>query len=260
MEIMFNCRSLLVFGRPNTAMTNGKTMPASNPKHLRVRSGVQADLARMIASGAVEPGHNLPTEAELSVQFGVSRTVVREAIKGLEAKYLVRSRARVGTIVLPREDWALLDAEVLDWVADYLDVAQFGDAVLEARRAIEPAAAELACARASLADLAEVEKALDAMDGAGGDPEAFTRADLAFHEALLRASHNPVFLQFIHSIRAGLNLMLLASNKSVDDYSRTVASHRALLNALVSRDKGLAREASLMLLQHAADDFKKLQA
>lgn len=234
-------------------------MQASRQKRPRVRSDIQADLARMIASGAVLPGQNLPSEAELSLRFGVSRTVVREAIKGLEAKYLVRSRPRVGTIVLPREDWALLDAEVLGWVADYLDVAQFADAVLEARRAIEPAAAELACSRASLADLAEVERALDAMAAAGGDPDSFTQADLAFHEALLRASHNPVFLQFIHSIRAGLNLMLLASNKSVDDYSRTVSTHRTLLDALVARDRSRARDASLMLLQHATDDLAKLK-
>ena len=234
-------------------------MQADSTKRPRVRGDIQADLARMIASGAVRPGQNLPSEAELSLQFGVSRTVVREAIKGLEAKYLVRSRPRVGTVVLPRDEWALLDAEVLVWLADYLDATQFADAVLEARRAIEPAAAELACARASLSDLAEVEKALTAMDQAGGDPEIFTRADLAFHEALLRASHNPVFMQFIHSIRAGLNLMLLASNKSVDDYSRTVASHRALLAALVAPDASRAREASLMLLQHATDDLGKMK-
>lgn len=235
-------------------------MRASSLKRPRVRSDIQADLARMIASGAVLPGQNLPSEAELSLQFGVSRTVVREAIKGLEAKYLVRSRPRVGTIVLPREDWALLDAEVLDWVIDYLDVMEFADAVLEARRAIEPAAAELACARASLADLALIETALKGMADAGGDPDAFTLADLAFHEALLRASHNPVFLQFIHSIRAGFNLMLLASNKSVDDFTRTVSTHRVLLDALVARDKTRAREASLLLLQHATDDLGRARS
>lgn len=230
-------------------------MQATSPRRPRVRNDIQADLARMIASGAVIPGQNLPSEAELSLQFGVSRTVVREAIKGLEAKHLVRSRPRVGTIVLPREDWALLDAEVLHWVADYLDVAEFADSVLEARRAIEPAAAELACKRASLADLSHIEAAVNDMARAGNDPEAFTRADLAFHEALLRASHNAVFLQFIHSIRAGLNLMLLASNKSVDDFSRTVASHRALLDALVARDIDRSRECSLTLIQHAMDDL-----
>lgn len=230
-------------------------MNATGQKRPRVRGDIQSDLARMIAAGDVPPGQNLPSEAELSVRFGVSRTVVREAIKGLEAKYMVRSRPRVGTVVLPREEWALLDAEVLGWVADYLDVAAFADAVLEARRAIEPAAAELACARASLADLAQIEKALDEMKAAGGDPDTFTRADLAFHEALLRASRNPVFMQFIHSIRAGLNLMLLASNKSVDDYTRTVASHRALLDALAARDAGAARQASMNILQRASEDL-----
>lgn len=230
-------------------------MQSTSQKRPRVRTDIQADLARMIAAGDVLPGQKLPSEAELSLQFGVSRTVVREAIKGLEAKHLIRSRARVGTVVLPREEWALLDAEVLGWIADYLDVAQFANSVLEARHAIEPAAAELACARASLADLAQIETALDQMQRAGGDPEAFTRADLAFHVALLRASHNPVFMQFIHSISAGLNLMLLASNKSVDDYTRTVASHRALLDALVSRDPVASRQASMNILRRAEADL-----
>lgn len=228
-------------------------------KRPRVRGDIQAELARMIAKGDVPPGGNLPSEAELSLRFGVSRTVVREAIKGLEAKYLVRSRPRVGTSVLPREEWALLDAEVLAWVGDLLDVMQFADAVLEARRAIEPAAAELACARANLSDLAQIEKALNEMAGANGDPEAFTRADLAFHEALLRSCHNPVFQQFIHSIRAGLGLMLLASNKSVDDYTRTVESHRALLDKLVLRDPVAARQASLNILSHAAHDLHTIR-
>ena len=230
-------------------------MPPSSQKRPRVRSDIQADLAQMIASGDVPAGQTLPSEAELALRFGVSRTVVREAIKGLEAKYMVRSRPRVGTVVLPRDEWALLDAEVLGWVSEYLDVMRFAEEVLEARRAIEPAAAALACARASLSDLARIEQALDGMRQAGGDPDLFTRADLAFHEALLRASHNQVFLQFIHSIRAGLNLMLLASNKSVDDYTRTVASHKALLDAMVARDPEAARRASMAILERAEVDL-----
>ncbi|MCA0270704.1 MAG: FadR family transcriptional regulator [Proteobacteria bacterium] len=231
-------------------------MSPTKPKRPRVKNDIQASIARSIASGEFPAGQNLPPESELSERFGVSRTALREAIKGLEAKHMLRSKPRVGTLVLPQDDWALLDQEVLGWVSDHLDVTSFVDAILEARRAIEPEAAALACRRASLSDLAQVETALNGMQAAGSNAIAFTEADLAFHEALLQASHNPVLRQFIHSVEAGLNLMLLTSNKSVDDYSRTVDFHRRLLDAMVARNEDAARAASLALLDRAGIDLQ----
>ncbi|MDO5643195.1 MAG: FadR/GntR family transcriptional regulator [Paracoccus sp. (in: a-proteobacteria)] len=230
------------------------------PKRPRVHNDLQASIARLIATGEFPAGRNLPPEAELTQRFGVSRTALREAIKGLEAKFMLRSKPRVGTVVLPQEEWSLLDQQVLGWVADHLDISGFVDDVLEARQAIEPAAAVLACRRATLSDLAGIERALLAMAGAGNDPIAFTDADLAFHEALLHASHNRVFTQFIHSVGAGLNMMLLASNKSVEDYSRTVASHRRLLDALIARNETAATAASLALIDGARADLEAARA
>ncbi len=226
----------------------------------RVKGDIQARLAGSLARGEIAAGESLPSEVELCARYGVSRTALREAIKGLEAKGMLRSRPRVGTFALPREEWALLDGEVLSWVAELLDVEEFTDAVLEARRAIEPAAAVLACKRANLADLARIEAALVGMERAGGNPEAFTEADLAFHEAVLRASHNLVFVRFVHTIRAGLNLMLLASNKSVEDYTRTVERHRALLDALVLRDEEASFSASVAILRTASEDLAAQRA
>lgn len=232
-------------------------MATRTAKRPRVRSDLQAGLARLIVTGEIPAGQNLPPEAELTQRFGVSRTALREAIKGLEAKFMLRSKPRVGTVVLAQEEWSLLDQDVLGWLADHQDVSGFVDDVLEARRAIEPAAAALACQRATLSDLARIEEALTGMDSAGNDPIAFTEADLAFHEALLRASHNRVFIQFIHSIETGLNMMLLASNRSVDDYSRTVKSHRSLLDALIARDEAAATAASLSMLVRAKQDLQR---
>lgn len=235
-------------------------MSEERSRRPRVKGDIQAKLAGSLARGEIAAGESLPPEVELCARYGVSRTALREAIKGLEAKGMLRSRPRVGTFALPREEWALLDGEVLGWVAEMLDVEEFTDAVLEARRAIEPAAAVLACKRASLADLARIEEALLGMERAGGDPDAFTEADLAFHEAVLRASHNFVFIRFVHTIRAGLNLMLLASNKSVEDYTRTVERHRALLDALVARDEATTFSASMAILSTASDDLAAKRA
>lgn len=226
-------------------------------KRPRVRNDIQKKLARMIAEGDFAPGDFLPAEAMLARTFEVSRTALREAIKGLEAKFMVRSRPRVGTIVLPREDWAILDPDVLGWIADLLDVDAFIETVLEARQAIEPAAAQLACRRAKLTDLAAIETALETMKVSMHDAQAFTDADLAFHEALLLSSHNPVFAQLIHSIRAGLNLMLLTSNRSVEDYSITITTHQALLDALIKRDVRAAEKASLAIVDRARSDLRR---
>lgn len=220
-------------------------------KRPRVKSSIQASLARSVASGEVPVGRCLPTEAELCTQYGVSRTALREAIKGLEAKGMLRSKPRIGTFVLPREEWAILDADVLEWISDLLDQEAFVDAVLEARHAIEPAAAALACSHASLADLSRIEDAINGMEQSTQNPDAFTEADLAFHEALLRASHNMVFLRLIHSVRAGLRQMLSKANHSVDDYSRTIGDHRALLEAMVARDEVRAANAARRIIDAA---------
>ena len=244
-------------GTTNAGKGPWSRMNPDDSKRPRVRNSLQAKIARLIATGAFPEGQTLPNEADLTVRFGVSRTALREAIKGLEAKFMLRSKPRVGTVVRPQEEWSLLDQDVLTWVAEYLDEDEFLDSVLEARRAIEPAAAALACRRASLADLARIEAALDGMASAGGNAIAFTEADMAFHEALLRASHNRVFKQFIHSIETALNMMLLASNKSVDDFTRTVESHQRVLDALIARNESAAMAACLALLDSASEDLRR---
>src|SRR4026209_1293429 len=75
-------------------------------------------LGQWIVQGGVMPGQALPTEPEIAAQFSVSKTVVREAIRGLAAKGMVQARTRLGTGVLPREHWHVLDPDVLSWQLD----------------------------------------------------------------------------------------------------------------------------------------------
>src|SRR4051795_9928523 len=126
-----------------------------------VRVGLQEQLVRRLALRILrrdlEPGDVLPPEDALAVEFGVSRNVVREAIKAIAAKGLVKGRPRTGTQVLPRTRWNLLDDELLDWQYELEHDPAFLRNVCELRLAIEPLAARLAAARASQADLAELE-------------------------------------------------------------------------------------------------------
>ena len=99
------------------------------------------DLGCRILAGEVKPGDPLPQEWTLCDQMGVSRTVVREAIKSLAAKGLVESRAKRGTIVRPARVWNYLDPEVLDWQARADVDGRHLFHLTELRQTIEPPAA-----------------------------------------------------------------------------------------------------------------------
>ncbi|BEL04430.1 FadR/GntR family transcriptional regulator [Actinoplanes sichuanensis] len=163
-------------------------------------------LGTSIVTGELPPDADVDPVA-LESRFGVSRTAVREALRVLSAKGLVGARPRRGTFVAPREQWALLDPDVLRWrFADRVD-AVFLDELGEVRLTIEPTAARLAATRRTDRDLADLEDALAAMRAAGEkDADEQVAADLAFHDALLRAAHNELLLQMSVVIEVGLRL------------------------------------------------------
>src|SRR5712692_3135820 len=113
-------------------------------------------IGRRIVRGDLRPGDLLPAEPEL----GASRTVVREATKVLAAKGLVESRPKTGTRVRPRDQWNLLYPDVLAWQQEGAADDDLLRKLTEVRRVIEPAAAELAAARADARDIAALERAL----------------------------------------------------------------------------------------------------
>ncbi len=232
--------------------------PPARRKRPRVARDVVAALARAIASGRHAERATLPSEAALCAEFGVSRTVIREALKTLESKGLLRGKPRVGTVVRDRADWNLLDADLIDWMgADLIDTALLA-AILEARETMEPAAAALAAVRAAPEEIAALGEALDRM-GAATDRGAFTIADVAFHTGLLKASHNPVFARFAAIIEAGLMRALDASARAPGArIDRALSLHRRLVEAIAAHDQDAARAASLAILDLARSDLARL--
>jgi len=230
---------------------------ASGPslRRPRVRHAVTAAIGADICGGRHPPGTVLPRESDLCAAYGVSRTVVRESLKVLETKGLVRGRPRIGTVVCDRAEWNVLDAQILEWMGpEVLSVDLLG-AILEARRTVEPAAAGLAAERASTQEIADLERACDEMTAAAGDLEAFTAADARFHEMLLRASHNQVFRQLSSIIHAALSHALHVSNRAATERGEALAVHRELVDALRLRDGARARACSLRILDLAARDL-----
>lgn len=221
----------------------------------RVGRNVTAGIAQKICTGLYPAGSALPRENDLCDLYGVSRTVIRESLKTLESKGLVRSKPRIGTTVCERDDWNILDPDLLGWMGPHITDFSVLDCIIEARRTIEPAAAEYAASRASVQEIADLDAAWRQMRDAGNDPERFTEADVAFHTLLLNASHNQVFRRLSSAIHAALKYTLHASNIAAESRDEAIVAHGALVEALRMRDGAGARRCSNHLLDLAVRDL-----
>ena len=145
-------------------------------------------IQEMIFRGELELGDRLPSEAELCEQFGVSRTVIREAVRTLEAKGLLVSQSGSGTYVR-----GIQSEDVVDSIGMYIitrDKPISHAKLMEVRRVLEVQIAGLAAERATPESLEELDRLISKMDGARDDPRAFAQFDLEFHVALARATGN----------------------------------------------------------------------
>jgi GntR family galactonate operon transcriptional repressor len=216
-------------------------------------------LARRVLSGEIPEGATLDMAA-LQSELDVSLTALRESLKVLAAKGMVDARQKRGTFVRPRSDWNLLDADVLRWQFSGNKGTGADPALLrnlgEVRGIIEPAAVRLAAARRTDADLQALESALTAMGKEGGASDA-VEADLAFHRALLAATHNELLERMEMVIESGLAQrdQLVHSAPHSED---PVPSHRAVLDAVRDRDPDAAESAMRALLDQATRDLDKL--
>ena len=158
-------------------------------------------LGYRISAGTYKEGETLPIEQELANSLEVGRNSLREAVKVLSGKGLLSTAPRSGTKVRPRGEWNMLDPDVLKWHADPEIASQaFMLDLIELRRIIEPKAAELAAVRGTKADVANILAAYEVMADAGTNGQQRLEADIEFHTAILKASHNEVLAHFKHAI------------------------------------------------------------
>jgi Transcriptional regulators len=219
------------------------TLSGRNPAR-NLHSDVLWELGFAIVSGHYPQGSILPSDSELLERFGVSRTVLREALKTLAAKGLIEARARIGTRVLPRGRWNLFDADVLAWHFELGPDIAFLRSLAEVRIGIEIEAAALAAERASPEQAEAMIACVDRMAGAE-NPADFARHDLEFHRAVAEASGNP----FMASISALVEMALTAAftiSSPVNDPAAlavTVGVHRRIAEAIRDRNATAARAA-----------------
>ncbi|HEY3630494.1 MAG TPA: FadR/GntR family transcriptional regulator [Jatrophihabitantaceae bacterium] len=213
-------------------------------------------LGSRIVHGHYAPGRSLPPD-ELEQEFGISKTVLREALRVLAAKGLVDSRQKRGTVVRPREDWKLLDADLLRWQGGEPDTA-FLENLAEVRGIVEPAGARLAATRRTDDDLAALRAALQVMADAGSDARAVVEADLAFHRALLDSAHNELLSRMEVVIEAGLRARDQLVHQG-EHWPDSVPAHQAVLDAIEAGDGIAAATAVDTLLEQASVDIRKVK-
>ena len=217
-------------------------------------------LGQAILSGQYAVGASLPPEPSLCEALGVSRTVVREAIKSLVAKGLLSTGPKVGTRVLPDAHWNWFDPDVVAWQARCGLTPEFLKDLQELRHVVEPAAVRLAAERATSDDIAYIEAAYAGMKLAveqGGD---YVTHDLRFHGGLLQASHNRMLVQMSKALNALLRTSFEISTRIQDGSKTSLPLHRAVLDAVIARHPAKAERAVKVLIEGARQDIEQVLA
>ena len=217
----------------------------------RLYEQIVQQIEQSILKGALKPGDQLPAERELALQFGVSRTAVREAVKALREKGLVEAYSGRGTFVTDGRSQAIRQS--LDLMAKigqpdgYVHLA-------EMRAILEPEIAALATTRIEEQHLAAMREAVAVMDRSLQDADSYIEADLDFHLALAEAVANPLILSLTDSIVGVLREQRIRIFNVDGGPERGQFHHKHILAAVEQRDAEKAREAMRAHLQQIRED------
>jgi len=208
------------------------------------------ELVNDILSGTYPPHAPLPSETELAERTGVSRLTVREAIKALAAKSVVRVEQGRGTFVNPSDRWSVLDPVLLIARSSQgEDRLALPRKLIEARRVVEVAVAELAAERRSALDLEHMETALAAMRAAAAanDTATFVAADIAFHQQVLDAAGNTFLASLFDPLSRILQLTRHQTSAHAPVREHAIEHHQRILDAV---RRGTPTTAGRMMRDH----------
>lgn len=199
----------------------------------------------------------LPSEAELGERFDVSRVTVREAIKTLQARGVVRVESGRGSFVQPLARWTSLSA-VLAATSASAD-ASAAEQLIELRRIFETGAAALAAERAQDTEVGAIAADLASMREAhrADDLDAFVAADLSFHDRILSASRNPFLRVMFAPLTEVLSERRAQTSRVRVIQEHAIAEHERVLEAIRSGDADAARRAMDGHMQQTLDDLRQ---
>jgi len=216
---------------------------------------VTQELLDSIVEGRLRSGQRLPSERDLSEQFGVSRTVIREAVRGLEAKGVVRVQSGRGVEVA-----AVTSAQVSETFDLFVKGQQIKDHVqpddiAEVREMLELKIVKVACERATDEDLRALETAFDAIERAKSSEDVADR-DGDFHMAIALATNNPLLAALLESVNATIRSVRQESLRRPGRKGEAQEQHRAVLTRLLERDSEGAIEAMSKHLVDSKEYYK----
>jgi DNA-binding FadR family transcriptional regulator len=180
----------------------GAAIPGWTRRPANLATAVTAELVQRVVRGTYAPGTALPPEPVLCETFSVSRTVIREAVKVLQEKGLVRVRQGAGTTVTPMAQWNMLDELVLAAaVAEDESLAILDDLVVT-RRLLESDMAQVAARTAGQDTLDRLRALVDRMDELVGDTATYEEHDRLFHDTIMQASGNRIARGVVRSLES----------------------------------------------------------
>lgn len=224
----------------------------NSPKH-NLTHQLTHNLGMAIVKGQYKVGQGLPSEADLCIEYDVSRSATREAVKMLSAKGLISSRPKQGIQVLQEKHWNMFDTDVLSWILNSKPSLALLKEFTQVRVAIEPQAAALAAVNGtdeqfqaiadSLARMADAEEGLD-------DP---LDADIAFHTSILMASGNRFIEQLSEFISTALRVSIRYTNRIKGVAGADVQKHADIFETIKSRNPDQAQAAVKTILDEALE-------
>jgi GntR family transcriptional repressor for pyruvate dehydrogenase complex len=224
----------------------------------RLSDKVSQLILETILSGRLSPGDRLPSERELGEQFGVSRTVIREAVRALAAKGLIEVRSGSGLRVAPADASSVQESMTLFLRAATLDYEKLHDV----RKVLEVHIAGLAAERATPEDGQRLVEAARRMEQAAEDPERIdldevAQRDLDFHAAIAAATHNELFMLLMDPIGQAL-ISVRRTNLRVN-LQQTLRLHHDVAQRITASDVEGARAAMTRHLDHVEETWRGLQ-
>jgi GntR family transcriptional repressor for pyruvate dehydrogenase complex len=207
------------------------------------------EIQRVIMSGQLEPGMKLLPERELADELGVSRTVIREAVRILVAKGLLETKPGVGTLVRQ-----VTSDQIVEPLSLLLQAQEEGISIEhlhQVRHMLEVEIAGLAAMQATEEDIAELQTVLAEMESVTDIPESFAARDADFHRGLAKTTHNPLLIILLDSIRDLMEEVRLLVTRHPDLRKKVMPDHRRILDRVAAKDLDGARQAMEEHLEHA---------
>lgn len=229
-----------------------------NRRRVNLTEMVIAGLTRRLNDGTYKPGDKLPTESALCADFGVSRTVIREAVASLRLGGQLVSRQGIGVFAMQN------DARSINYETGQTDDIRSAMQILELRLAVEQESVALAAVRRTPEDLAGIVRTFDAFAGLENvSAEDEAKADFEFHLAIASATGNPHFRQFLEAVGQSISLDLrlkhgVAAQSRQAHIKKLSREHATILSAISQKDPKAARKALQHHLEESLMRYRRL--